>query len=112
MIPSEQETVRVGENTRGIVAHGQDQLVIGSDRVEDRQHSKVMSEMRKHLVQMNRDKMLERGNISARELAILGKYSSLTDLAIMDFSSETAETSSRSSSSSAGTSQMWREFLY
>ena len=50
-------------------------------REEERQQNKVMTEMRRHLVQMNRDKMIERGNITAKELAILGKYSNFTDLA-------------------------------
>ena len=81
-------------------------------REEERQQNKVMSEMRKHLVQMNRDKMIERGNITAKELAILGKYSNFTDLATMDFSSETVDSSSNSSTSSAATSRLWRELLY
>merc|ERR1719189_714424 len=58
-----------------------------------------MSEMRQHLVEMNRKKMLDRGLISERELAIIGKYSSLTGLATMDFSSETANSGNSSSSS-------------
>jgi len=108
VIPSEQETVRVGEDgyLRDVQEHNR------AVRLEDRHHSKVMSEMRRHLVQMNRDKMIERGNISARELAILGKYSNFTDLAIMDFSSETGNTSSSSSSSSTATSRLWKELLY
>ena len=32
-----------------------------------------MSEMRQHLVEMNRKKMLDRGLISERELAIIGQ---------------------------------------
>ena len=76
------------------------------------QQNKVMSEMRRHLVKMNRDKMIERGTITAKELAILGKYSSFTDLATMDFSSETVNSSSSSTSSNGAASQLWRELLY
>ena len=55
---------------------------------------------------------LERGKISANELAILGKYSSFSDLATMDFSSEITNSSSESTASSANTSRLWRELLY
>ena len=78
----EQETVRVSENARVSLDQRQDQQVMRTPvREEERQQNKVMSEMRRHLVQMNRDKMIERGNITAKELAILGKYSNFTDLA-------------------------------
>ena len=91
----------------------QDQQVMRTPvREEERQQNKVMSEMRRHLVQINRGKMIERGNITAKELAILGKYSNFTDLATMDFSSETVDTSSNSSTSSSATSRLWRELLY
>ena len=93
------DTVRVSEGTVGR----------GDTR---QQQNKVMSEMRRHLVQMNRDKMIERGTFTAKELAILGKYSSFTDLATMDFSSETANSSNSSSSTAGATSQLWRELLY
>ena len=33
-----------------------------------------MSEMRQHLVEMNRKKMLDRGLITERELAIIGDF--------------------------------------
>ena len=78
------------------------------------QQNKVMSEMRRHLVKMNRDKMIERGTITAKELAILGKYSSFTDMATatMDFSSETVNSSTSSTSSNGAAAQLWRELLY
>jgi len=83
-------------------------------KVKEKVESRLMSEMRQHLVEMNRKKMLDRGLISERELAIIGKYSSLTGLATMDFSSETANSAHSSSSSeqdSAG-QRLWRELLY
>ena len=65
-----QETVRVGESTRASLS-----MVNDEGNTKDEKQMKVMSEMRKHLIKMNREKMIERGKISANELAILGKYS-------------------------------------
>ena len=42
-------------------------------KVKEKVESRLMSEMRQHLVEMNRKKMLDRGLISERELAIIGK---------------------------------------
>ena len=42
-------------------------------KVKEKVESRLMSEMRQHLVEMNRKKMLDRGLISERELAIIGQ---------------------------------------
>ena len=42
-------------------------------KVKEKVESRLMSEMRQHLVEMNRKKMLDRGLISERELAIIGR---------------------------------------
>ena len=42
-------------------------------QVKEKVESRLMSEMRQHLVEMNRKKMLDRGLISERELAIIGR---------------------------------------
>ena len=42
-------------------------------QVKEKVESRLMSEMRQHLVEMNRKKMLDRGLISERELAIIGQ---------------------------------------
>lgn len=111
MTTFDQETVRVCQTRHD--SENQRQNLSGTVMVrgENRVQSKVMSEMRRHLVQMNREKMIEKGTITAKELAILGKYSDFTDLATMDFTSETADSSSNSSGSSAA-SRLWRELLY
>ena len=43
-------------------------------QVNEKVESRLMSEMRQHLVEMNRKKMLDRGLITERELAIIGDY--------------------------------------
>ena len=43
-------------------------------QVNEKVESRLMSEMRQHLVEMNRKKMLDRGLITERELAIIGDF--------------------------------------
>ena len=73
--------------------------------------NKMMTEMRQHLIRMNREKMIERGALTDKEAALLGKYSSLSNLATMEFSSETINTSDTSTGGS-DTSRLWRELMY
>ena len=78
---------------------------------QEKQHSKVISEMRQHLIKMNREKMMERGGLTDKEAVLLGKYSSLTGLATMELSTETVDTSDSNFSDSSA-SRLWRELLY
>lgn len=73
-----------------------------------------MSEMRQHLIRMNREKMIERGALTDKEAVLLGKYSSLNGLATIELSSETLNTNSESGSASAtsDTERLWRELMY
>ena len=77
-----------------------------------------MSEMRQHLIRMNREKMIERGALTDKEAVLLGKYSSLNGLATIELSSETLNTNSDSGSSGNGhtsisdTERLWRELMY
>lgn len=73
-----------------------------------------MSEMRQHLIRMNREKMMERGALTEREAALMSKYSSLNGLATLEFSSESAVNTATSSddNSSTETERVWRELLY
>ena len=48
-------------------------------QVNEKVESRLMSEMRQHLVEMNRKKMLDRGLITERELAIIGDFYLLTE---------------------------------
>ena len=59
---------------------------------------------------MNREKMMERGALTDKEAALLGKYSSLNGLATMELGSETVN--SDSSAGSSDTSRLWRELMY
>ena len=62
---------------------------------------------------MNREKMMERGALTDKEAALLGKYSSLNGLATMEFGSETVNSeSSGGSGHSSDTSRLWRELMY
>ena len=65
---------------------------------------------------MNREKMMERGALTDKEAALLGKYSSLNGLATMEFGSETVNSESsggsRGSGHSSDTSRLWRELMY
>lgn len=83
--------------------------------------SRVMTEMRQHLIRINREKMMERGatGLTEREAALLGKYSSLHGLATMELASEHTGSSGRSEGSSrdsgrdsSDTSRLWRELMY
>ena len=62
------------------------------------------------MVRMNREKMMERGTLTDKEAALLGKYSSLNGLATMELGSETVN--SESSSGHSDTSRLWRELMY
>ena len=81
------------------------------DDVTKSLQNKMMTEMRQHLIRMNREKMIERGALTDKEAALLGKYSSLSNLATMEFSSETINTSDTSTGGS-DTSRLWRELMY
>ena len=59
---------------------------------------------------MNREKIMERGTLTDKEAALLGKYSSLNGLATMELGSETVR--SESSGQSSDTSRLWRELMY
>ena len=51
-------------------------------KVKEKVESRLMSEMRQHLVEMNRKKMLDRGLISERELAIIGQLTFKNDRSV------------------------------
>ena len=65
---------------------------------------------------MTREKMRERGALTDKEAALLGKYSSLNGLATMEFGSETVNSESSGGSGGSGhssdTSRLWRELMY
>ena len=46
-----------------------------ADTREKTLQSRMMSEMRQHLIRMNREKMIERGALTDKEAVLLGKVS-------------------------------------
>ena len=61
---------------------------------------------------MNREKMMERGALTDKEAALLGKYSSLNGLATMELGSEGVNSESIETGLSSDTSRLWRELMY
>ena len=61
---------------------------------------------------MNREKMMERGALTDKEAALLGKYSSLNGLATMELGSEGVNSESSETGLSSDTSRLWRELMY
>ena len=64
------------------------------------------------MVRMNREKIMERGALTDKEAALLGKYSSLNGLATMELGSETVNSESSEGGHSSDTSRLWRELMY
>ena len=56
--------------------------------------------------------MMERGALTDKEAALLGKYSSLNGLATMELGSEGVNSESSETGLSSDTSRLWRELMY